>query len=221
PPPDIVMISLAGDPRPDDRLIHALQEAFTDAETVFLAPEPELKICISRLKNHSREFIPLPPDPDVLELCLDRVVEKISLRKKIHQLEYALGNYPDGDTFQLLETERFLMVKQVIDKLSSFIARIARDVEDGVKYFHSTPYFVSIHTCDLKIIANDESFQKYFGNKVGKNSWDIYRGQTATPDGCPVGRTIRTAMVQHHGNSEIRQQHYICPVVRLHRPYLQ
>ena len=195
-PPDILIVSLTGDPSPDDRLITALQEKWTDAETVFLTPEPELKICISRNRDHSREFIPLPPDPDALNLCLDRLIEKISLQKKIHQLEYALENYPGGNVFQLVETERFLMVKQVIDKMSSFIARIARDVEDGVKYFHSTPYFVSIHTCDLKIIANDESFQKYFGNKVGKDSWDIYRGQTATPDGCPVGRTIRTGMVQ-------------------------
>ncbi|MEZ4578748.1 MAG: hypothetical protein R2875_12300 [Desulfobacterales bacterium] len=88
------------------------------------------------------------------------------------------------------------MVKQVIDKLSSFIARIARDVEDGVKYFHSTPYFVSIHTCDLKIIANDESFQKYFGNKVGKDSWTsiavkplrmVARWEELSAPACSVG----------------------------------
>ena len=83
-----------------------------------------------------------------------------------------------------------------MDKLSHFIGQVAEDVEDGIKYFHSTPYFVSIHNCDLKVVANDWLYQKYFGNRVGENSWGVYVGKAADPDKCPVGKTMQTGMVQ-------------------------
>ena len=195
--PDIVMLSLSGDNAFDDPQLQAIKNKFEDTELLFLVPESNFKQAVNRFKSESREFITTPIDPLILEITLDRILEKIALRKKLRNFEYTVENYSTtDDPSRMVETERFIMVKQVIDKMSSFIAQIARDVEDGVKYFHSTPYFVSIHTCDLKIIANDSSYQKYFGNKVGKNSWEIYYGKTATPENCPVGKTVRTGTVQ-------------------------
>ncbi len=194
--PDIVMLSLSGDPSLDDQHVKAVKHQFEDSELLFLVPESNFKEAVNGFKSESREFITTPIDPLILEITIDRILEKISLRKKLKNLEYTLENYSTPDPSRMVETERFIMVKQVIDKMSSFIAQIAQDVEDGVKYFDSTPYFVSIHTCDLKIIANDSSYQKYFGNKVGKNSWEIYYGKTATPENCPVGKTMQTGTVQ-------------------------
>jgi PAS domain S-box-containing protein len=194
--PDIVMLSISGDNSIDDRQLQAIRNKFEDTELLFLVSESNFNQTLDRFKSESREFITTPVDPMILGITLDRILEKIALRKKLKKLEYTLENYSTPDPSRMVETERFIMVKQVIDKMTSFIAQIARDVEDGVKYFHSTPYFVSIHTCDLKIIANDSSYQKYFGNKVGKHSWEIYYGKTATAENCPVGKTVRTGTVQ-------------------------
>ena len=92
-----------------------------------------------------------------------------------------------------VENERFLAVKQVVDKLSAFIGRISRDVEGGVRYFNEMPYFVSIHDRRAQVLAANRPYRTLLGGKAGEGSWRVFEGASGEPGNCPVAQTVRTA----------------------------
>jgi len=195
--PDMVILDFSGMSGYDQgRLMEVIRERCEDAELMILAPADEIKPIISRFREVVREFLEKPIDETALELSITRLTDKIAVNNRLQALESAAKHDSEPGVEELLETERFIIIKQLVDKLSYFIGRIASDLEDGVKYFQGTPYFVSIHNCDLKVVANDERYQQYFGNRVGGNSWEIYAGETRDPAQCPVGKTRQTGMVQ-------------------------
>ncbi len=195
--PDLVIIDMADTPEADqEKLTAVIRERYEDAELMLAAPKDKITSIMGRFKNDIREFQETPLNVTAFEIALARVADKISANARLQKLEHAAENPSEPGVEELLDTERFIIVKQLVDKLSHFIGQVAEDVEDGIKYFHSTPYFVSIHNCDLKVVANDWLYQKYFGNRVGENSWDVYVGKAADPDKCPVGKTMQTGMVQ-------------------------
>lgn len=195
-PPDLVVIDLSHRVDQAAEQVNRVTERFVGADVAILAGADEISRFMDHFKAGVSEYLVKPLRESAFEVAVNRVMEKRALHTRVRELEYTVENYPEPSAADLLETERFIIVKQLVDKLSYFIAQIAQDVEDGVKYFHSTPYFVAIHNCDLQIIANDGMFQKYFGNRVGDNSWEIYYGKAAGPEECPVGKTIETGMVQ-------------------------
>ena len=96
----------------------------------------------------------------------------------------------------MLEDERFIAVNQVLDNISLIIEQISDEVEGGVKYFTQMPYFVSVHDRNQNVIIANAAYRKLLGNKIGRKSWEIYRGPWANPDDCPVGKTLQTEQVQ-------------------------
>jgi len=137
----------------------------------------------ARFKGQVYEFITSPFDSEELETTLDRIVYASSLA---------------GDTADELRvgTERFLGIRQVIDKLSSFISMVATDVQGGIKYFNELPYFVSIHSNACQVLSANNTYTKYLGNRIYKSSWGIYCGKRATRSGCPVGRALKAIEVR-------------------------
>ncbi|MEJ2041335.1 MAG: response regulator, partial [Desulfosarcinaceae bacterium] len=89
-----------------------------------------------------------------------------------------------------------MVVRQMIEKMSAFIAQVASGVEGGVKYFNELPYFVSVHSADCTVLAANATVLKYLGNRLYANSWDIYAGKRGTRENCPVGRTVRSGNVE-------------------------
>jgi PAS domain S-box-containing protein len=136
-----------------------------------------------RLKGRVFEFLSRPLDANELEATLDRIAYTASL-----------AWHPQED--QQVATERFLGIRQVIDKLSSFISMVATDVQGGIKYFNELPYFVSIHSSDCQVLAANNTYTKYLGNRIYENSWGIYSGKRATRNGCPVGRALKAIEVR-------------------------
>ena len=211
--PDIVVIRLSGDESSDRKHLLAIQTAYPETEMLLQADVPGMKQSMARFKALTREFISSPVDDMTLDVTFTRIFEKIALKNQLKKQESNSGGISDSIAAGLAETDRFIFVRQMVDKLSSFIAQIAKDVEGGIKYFHSTPYFVSIHTADRKIIAHDAGFQKYFGDMLGRNSWDIYYGKAGTPETCPVGRTLQTGTVQRTAASVRYQSGAKTPVI--------
>ena len=178
--PDAVIVVVE-----DDRAVHTLEDLSRKIFPLGLVAvcRPEKKKAIkARLKGKVYEFINQPVDPDELETVMSRVAYAASLARR-----------PEEE--QRIETERFLGIRQVIDKLSSFISMVATDVQGGVKYFNELPYFVSIHSSACQVLAANKTYTKYLGNRIYKNSWDIYSGKRATRNGCPVGRALEAVDV--------------------------
>ncbi len=196
PDPDLVIAACPGvDQNAEDR-IDEIGRQFPDAQVALLVEAAQMRPAMLLFKGRVDEFIQKPVDETDLEMVLHRVVQNAEQKVRCRQLELAAGADAHLRIHQMPETERFIIVKQLVDKMSSFIGQIARDVEDGVRYFHSTPYFVSIHSRNLKVVANDAMYQRYFGARAGADSWAVYCGKTASPENCPVGKTLETDTVQ-------------------------
>lgn len=169
---------VATDDDPGFQALECLSKTAFPLSLIAVCRKENLKSIRDRLKGKVYEFVTRPVDPDELQTVIDRVAYAASLARR------------PGEE-QRIETERFLGIRQVIDKLSSFISMVATDVQGGIKYFNELPYFVSIHSSDCQVLAANKTYTKYLGNRVYKNSWGIYSGKRATRNGCPVGRALK------------------------------
>jgi len=192
-PPQVVLV---GGRLPDmevDVLVREIRRRFRDVEVLVQASEPWM---IPELKSLAAGFICRPFNRDLLELLLDRAVERAALRRRLRELPHEVTRRVVKQVTERLETERFLTVKQIVDKLSTFIGQIARDVEGGVRYFNQIPYFVAIHDRHGRVLAANRSFRLLLGGQVGDASCLVYEGKSGAADECPVGRTLRTGNAQ-------------------------
>lgn len=192
PPPAM----LVGSRLPDldvDVLVRRIRRRFRDVEVVLIADEPWV---IEELKHLAAGFILEPIQPSLLEVQLERAVERSALHRRLRKQPAEIARQAERRFSQRLETERFLVVKQIVDKLSTFIGRIAQDVQGGVRYFNEMPYLVAIHDRHGQVLAANRAYRMLLGRKVGDDSWSVYEGPAGTADGSPVHRAIQTASVQ-------------------------
>jgi PAS domain S-box-containing protein len=135
-------------------------------------------------------------DDDVLEVAFERAFERRAQKRRLRELPREITRRVERRWAQRLETERLITVKQIVDKLSTFIGRIARDVEGGVRYVNEMPYFVAIHDRQGRVLTANRVCRTLLGLRPGDRSCSAYDGASASPEDCPVGRTIRTAAAQ-------------------------
>jgi signal transduction histidine kinase/ActR/RegA family two-component response regulator len=173
-------------------LVEKIWATDPEAQILVMSAEDTPAGAINEVKHQVAGFIGKPLKPVELEIALKRAGEFIDLRRRLHRMQTQLEASAGEKAAEMIETERFLAVRQLVDKMSSFIAQVANDVHGGVKYFHELPYFVSIHSCDSKVLAVNTTYSRYLGNRINSDSCAIYSGKQASKDACPVVRTIRT-----------------------------
>ena len=164
-----------------------------DREIVAMAEAAAMTDVMDALKNRVGEFIRKPIVPVELEIVVQRCLERIDLRQCLkaaaQEPEIPPGQPGDGAA----EKERLHFIKQIAKNLSAFMGQIGSDAQDGLRYFDEMPYFMAIHSADLKILAASPGYHTHFGNRIGQDSWAIYTGVQASRDDCPAGITRRTA----------------------------
>ncbi len=146
-------------------------------------------------KDRVEEFLALPASPLVLQTVLGRMETGVRLRRRVRSLSERLESRARDSVRDIIDTERFLAVRQIVEKMSAFISQVASDAQGGMRYFNELPYFVSIHGRDCTLLAANPTYNRYLGNRLYQDSWGIYVGRRATRNGCPVGRTLRNESV--------------------------
>lgn len=189
-----VVITGSGFPDRDvDALVREIKLRFRDVEILVLADEPWV---IEDLKELAAGFLTKPFNPHLLDSHILRACERASQRRRLRELPREVTRRVEKKVTERLETERFLTVKQIVDKLSTFIGQIARDVEGGVRYFNEIPYFVAIHDRHGRVLAANRSYRLLLGSQAGDASCLIYEGRSGGSEECPAGRTLRTGNAQ-------------------------
>jgi PAS domain S-box-containing protein len=141
-------------------------------------------------------LLPLPARADLIPVALAGARERTALKRRMARDRLRREGRLKREADRRVETERFLTVKQIVDKLSTFIGQLARDVEGGVRYFDEMPYFVAIHDRLGRVLAANRPYRVLLGRQVGDPSAAIYEGLSADAENSPVGRTLRTAGAQ-------------------------
>jgi hypothetical protein len=122
-------------------------------------------------KGRVNEFLSLPANPLVLETVLRRMETVVRLRRRVRSLSESVASRARDSTRDIIETERFLAVRQIVEKMSAFISQVASDAQGGMRYFNELPYFVSIHGRDCKVLAANSTYNRYLGSRLYQNSW--------------------------------------------------
>jgi PAS domain S-box-containing protein len=130
-----------------------------------------------------------------LKITQHRIHYQLNFCKCIERSENKKQHIPQKLAFEQIETERFIAVRQIVERLTLFINQIASDVQGGIRYFNELQYFVSIHDVDCKVIAANPTYHKHLGNRLNQNSWGIYCGKHGRKDDSPVFRSLKTGNV--------------------------
>ncbi len=166
-----------------------------EIQIMMMSDNANMDQVMSNLKHQAEEFVSKPVNPLVLEIALNRVRNLTCLSRKLKAATENLETLAREKAAKIVETERFVTVRQIVDKMSLFIAQIAKNAQGAVRYFNEMPYFVSIHSRECKLIAANLTYKRHLGNKADCNSWEIYSNKLATRESCPVGKTISTGNV--------------------------
>ncbi len=165
------------------------------ATQVLVTTAGRLEAAMAGFRGRAAEFLSLPAPPLPLETLLERMEMVVRLRRRVRSISENLASHAKNSVHGIIETERFLAVRQIVEKMSAFISQVAADAQGGIRYFNELPYFVSIHDRNATVLAANATYHRYLGNRLYQESWGIYVGRRATRNGCPVGRTLKNESV--------------------------
>jgi PAS domain S-box-containing protein len=157
---------------------------------ILITTTGKLETAMTAFQERADEFVALPATPLVLAAVLRRMETVVRLRRRIRSLSENLETRARDSVREVIDTERFLAVRQIVEKMSAFISQVASDAQGGMRYFNELPYFVSIHNRDCTVLAANAIYLRYLGNRLYQSSWGIYVGRRGTRKGCPVGRAL-------------------------------
>ncbi len=161
-----------------------------DAEVLMITGHGDMELAIESLKLEAADFITKPINDDVLEIALQRVAEKIAMRRQLKAYTENLETLVEAKSARLVEMERLTALGQAVDCLTTAFLDIAGDVRRGMEYFNEVPCLVSLHNRQLQVVATNQLFSDRLGDMVGRPSWEIYTGPFDNPDACPAGQTF-------------------------------
>jgi len=171
-------------------LLLLLKQSRRELETIVTCPRRSLPGEARRLKPLASGLLGRPIQAEELELLLLGVMERVRLRRQLQQAKRETALRLRRRYVKRIETERFLTVKQIVDKVSTFIGELAREVEGGVRYFNEIPYFIAIHDRKCRVVAANRAYRTLLGRRIGDPGWEIYDGESRSRERCPVGRTL-------------------------------
>ena len=186
---------------------------------ILITTTGKLETAMAAVQDRADEFVALPVVPMVLGAVLRRMEKVVRMRRRIRSLSENLESRARDSVREIIETERFLAVRQIVEKMSAFISQVASDAQGGMRYFNELPYFVSIHSRDCTVLAANNVYLRYLGNRLYQSSWGIYVGRRATRTGCPVGRALRNegvmttrALVRYASGAQVPVTVHTAPI---------
>jgi len=173
---DVVMPGMSG-----IDLLKKIRETDLETEIIVLTGQQDLDVAIDALKNQASDFILKPFDIEMINLALDRMVEKISLKEKVksytieleellQQVKYsrnyletivktspvALMTYnPDGQITSWNEEAEHITGYSAIDAVGSTVHQIFS--MEGHLIQHDDPHFEdSVSNVTSQILTKDD-----------------------------------------------------------------
>jgi signal transduction histidine kinase/DNA-binding NarL/FixJ family response regulator len=188
--PALVIVSYRLPDMDTRELLRILKQSRDELETIVVCARRSLPTAARRLRPLVSGLVGSPIHLAEMELVLRGVMERIDLRRQLQREKKDIARRIRRRYVKQIETERFLTVKQILDKVSTVIGELAREVEGGVRYFNEIPYFIAIHDRKCRVVAANRAYRTLFGRRIGDPSWEIYDGASRSRESCPVGRTL-------------------------------
>ncbi len=171
-------------------LLKSIKQENPDTEVIMLTGHGDMDLAIKCLKLEATDFITKPINDEVLEIALQRVHERIQMRRQLRDYTENLERLVEEKSAQLVAAERRAAVGQALEGLAAAMQNIASDLDSGIQYFNDLPCFVSIHSPQLKVVAANQRYQDRLGDRIGQDSNCIYKASDGTAPCSPVEATF-------------------------------
>ncbi len=178
-------------------LLRRLKEISPDTEVVIISGHGDLELAIEALKNDAADFITKPINNDVLEISLERLRERIGMKRQLHEYTENLERLVEEKTQRIVDLERETAACRVVEGLSTALSNVASQVEKESGLFNELPCLVSVHNRNQEIVAANALFKERLGEFIGQKSYSIFEGRGAECVDCPVRKTFATGKGQH------------------------
>lgn len=172
-------------------ILALLKRLAPESLVVLVTPAAAQATLMARFPDEAIEYLSMPMEWAQWQAMLNRLARVIGLQRQLLETKERIQRAAD----ERVDTERLLAVRQIVDKMSSFVAQVTHDAQGGARYFNELPYFVSIHSHRAEVLAANPTYHTYLGNRIYHDSWSIYSGRRGTRRGCPVGQTLRSGNV--------------------------
>lgn len=149
---------------------------------IMLTGHGDLDLAIQSLKLDASDFLTKPINDDILFFALNRVRERIAMRKQLRDYTENLENMVREKSSQLVGAERHLAALQVMVGMTSGIRSLTSALthdtgagpggspQEANGLFSELPCFVAVHNPALEIVYINELYRERLGNRVGTPS---------------------------------------------------
>lgn|GEM_PF-63347 len=177
-------------------LLAAVKELDPETEVVMISGHADMELAIASLKLGAADFITKPIDDGLLEHSLNRASERISLKRQVREHTQNLERLVAEKSARLVELERRLAARQIVEGLSSAMRFVASE-ESGQGTLGELPCLVSIHNREGRVITANALYRERLGEPEGRESHAAYGGAYPGGAGCPVEQTLRSGRAMH------------------------
>ena len=191
--PGLILINFDGPG--SEALITEIRSGYPEIQILVLAAAGVRPEQTRRIKAFADDVILTPPDPHLLEISVKRAMAFGRLSRRLEKIEADVEGEVRQRADRMIVDERYVTVRQIVDKTSLFVDKIVQEVQGDMPFFNQMPYFTSIHDRDMRVLATNSTYRQHFGNRISQPSWAIYMGRHASPETCPVGQTIASSNV--------------------------
>lgn len=172
-------------------LLAAVKELDPEAEVVMMSGHADMDLAIKSLKLGAADFLTKPIDVTLLEHSLGKCVERASLKRQLADYTRNLERLVAEKTARLVDLERRLAARQIVEGLSSAM-RFVASRDDGRGTLSELPCLVSIHSREGRVITANELYRERLGDPEGRDSGAAYGASYPGGAGSPVLQTIET-----------------------------
>ncbi|SMP51407.1 PAS domain S-box-containing protein [Desulfonatronum zhilinae] len=188
--PSIVLTDIKMPVMDGIELMRRVKKDYPDVEVVIITGHGDLELAIEALKHEAADFITKPINDDVLEISLNRVREKIVMKRQLRNYTENLERLVEEKTQRIVKLERQTAAGQMVEKFSDFLSGITTEVENRTGLFNELPCLVSLHNKDLRVVACNSLFRERIGDCNGMNTPQMYAQEAFAESECPVQATF-------------------------------
>ncbi len=172
-------------------LLKAVKEHSPQAEVVMISGHGDMDLAIASLKFGASDFITKPIDENLLDHALRQAAERLALKRQLRRHTEELERLVEEKTARVVELERRLAARQIVEGLSSAMRFVASEGEGGGA-LAEIPCLVAIHNGERRVITANALFRERIGEPEGRGSGEAYGEAYPGGAGSPADITLAT-----------------------------
>ena len=156
-------------------LLRHIKRSSPDTEVILITGHGDMDLAIKSVKYEATDFVTKPINDEVLEIALNRALERITMRQKLNDYTQNLEQLVLDKTRKLIEAERLAAVGETVAGLSHAIKNITGGLTGGAFVLEK-----GIELDDKKYLTQGWEMIKGNVDKITNLSMDLLNYAKAT-----------------------------------------